>query len=253
MTNAQAIADVLVDLGLDLLKAQSGRPQFAGHEGADALIADLEHHPHAFVMGCIADRQVKAEIAWRLPFELSKRVGGFDFGLLAELSQAALVRALSKPTPLHRFPSLMGENLHAAVQRIGQVYSGDASAIWRARPPSAKVVLRFLKFPGVGPKIATMATNILARDFKVEYSDYHSVDVSVDVHLRRVFTRLGLIPESAKVEEIVYRARALYPDFPGLLDLPAWEIGRRWCKPANPQCDKCYLRELCPTAPSSCR
>lgn len=34
-------------------------------------------------------------------------------------------------------------------------------------------------------------------------------------------------------------ARALYPDRPGALDLPAWDIGRRWCRPVDPDCPAC--------------
>jgi endonuclease III len=95
-----------------------------------------------------------------------------------------------------------------------------------------------------------MAANILARDFKVPFSDYYSIDVSVDVHLRRVFTRLELIREHASVEEVVYQARALHPEFPGLMDLPTWEIGRTWCKPTNPKCAECYMLTVCPTGKS---
>lgn len=68
-----------------------------------------------------------------------------------------------------------------------------------------------------------MATNIPARDFKVRFSDYYSVGV----HLKRVFIRLGLISMGATAEEIVYQARTLHPGFPGLMDLPAREIGRK--------------------------
>src|SRR5690554_7296394 len=62
---------------------------------------------------------------------------------------------------------------------------------WRGNPSSAAVVYRFLQFDGVGPKIATMATNILARDFKIPMSDYYSVDISTDVHILRVLRRSG--------------------------------------------------------------
>jgi hypothetical protein len=65
-----------------------------------------------------------------------------------------------------------------------------------------------------------MATNCLAREFKVPLSDYYSVDISADVHVRRVFRRLGLVGEGATIEELIYRARGLHPPFPGLLDLP---------------------------------
>lgn len=36
----------------------------------------------------------------------------------------------------------------------------------------------------------------------------------------------------AEVAYMVAVARALHPERPGELDLPAWDIGRRWCRPA---------------------
>ena len=126
-------------------------------------------------------------------------------------------------------------------------YQGNASLIWENKPSSSTVVYRFLEFDGVGPKIATMATNILARDFKIPLSDYYSIDISVDIHVRRVLKRLGLIPPKATTEQIIYRARSLNPEFPGLLDNPVWEIGRTWCKPTTPKCEKCYMNDLCPS------
>jgi hypothetical protein len=100
--------------------------------------------------------------------------------------------------------------------------------IWKDRPSSATVVYRFREFDGVGPKIASMATNILARQFKVEFSDYFSIDISADVHVRRVFRRLGLTPPDASVDQLIFRAQGLHREFPGLMDFPAYEIGRNW-------------------------
>jgi len=240
-------AEILVQHGVALLQAGRVPTKFTGSPEADALLNDMERFPHAFVLACVTDRQMKAEVAWRIPYELSQRLGGFSFGLLQGVSLARLRDVFSQPSPLHRFPDVMSENVYEAIQLIGGRYHGKAASIWEGRPPSAEVVLRFLGFHGVGPKIATMATNILARDFKVEFSDYYSIDVSADVHLRRVFTRLGLISDGASVEEVIYRARALHPAFPGLMDLPAWEIGRTWCRPTNPRCDECYMLEACPS------
>ena len=39
---------------------------------------------NAFLIGLISDQSVKAEIAWRLPYYLSKRLGHFDFCRIAE-------------------------------------------------------------------------------------------------------------------------------------------------------------------------
>jgi endonuclease III len=242
------IASLLVQHGEELFNAKPHQVLFTNNPAADALLNDLEHHPHAFVLASVMDRQIKAERAWLIPYLLSQKLGGFSFKRLRRLSIDEVRRLLTFPEPLHRFPEKMSRNFHAAIAHIGQVYAGDASRIWRDTPPSAEVVLRFLQLRGVGPKIATMATNILAREFKIPFADYYSVDVSADVHVRRVFQRLGLVKKEATAEDIVYSARALHPSFPGLLDLPAWQIGRTWCRPKLPRCRECYMHQQCPTA-----
>ncbi len=153
---------------------------------------------------------------------------------------------MSRPESLHRFVEIMSRCLFMAIGRIQKQYQGDASNIWSGKPSSAELVYRFLEFEGVGPKIATMAANTLARHYKVPLSDYFSIDISVDVHIRRVFARLGICPEDASVEQVIYKARSLYPEFPGLMDLPCWEIGRNWCKPHKPGCGSCYMNDICP-------
>ena len=131
---------------------------------------------------------------------------------------------------------------------LGKKYDGDASKIWSDTPSSGTVVYRFLQIHGVGPKIATMATNLLVRDFKIKLKDHYSIDVSADTHVKRVLRRLELTEENASSEQIIYRARGLHPEFPGLLDYPCWRIGKDWCTPRNPLCDQCYMQEVCPTA-----
>ena len=63
-----------------------------------------------------------------------------------------------------------------------------------------------------------MATNILARDFKIKLSDYRSIDISVDRHIRKVLGRLGLVPEDPSEEHVTYLARELSLDYPGIID-----------------------------------
>ena len=247
MTDA-AIRDLLLQRGEELFRSPRQIRHFTNVEDGDALLNDLENYPHAFVLACVMDRQIKAERAWLIPYLISQKIGGFEFSRLRALSLATVQELMTLPVPLHRFPNRMGENFHDALRIIDEGYAGDASNIWRGKPSSAAVVYRFLQFRGVGPKIATMATNILAREFKVELSDYYSVDVSADVHVRRVFSRLGLVSQDASIDELIYRARSLYPEFPGLLDLPAWDIGRQWCRPVVPLCSSCYMQDVCPTA-----
>jgi len=243
-----SIKDLLIDRGEKLYRAPRKLIQFTKNPEADALLNDLDRYPHAFVLGCVMDRQIRAERAWIIPHTFSKKLGGFKFATLAQLTLQDVQNLMTKPEPLHRFSDDMSRNFYEATRRIGDRYEGNAARIWTDQPSSAEAVFRFLQFRGVGPKIATMATNILAREFKVPFADHYSIDISADVHVRRVFGRLGLAEPDAGIEEIVYRARALNPTFPGLLDLPTWEIGRSWCHSRNPTCQSCYMENVCPTA-----
>jgi len=191
---------------------------------------------------------VKYERAWLIPYSISQRIRGFSIGELSHLSREDVKAVMSRPEPLHRFVDRMSGIFYSAVQKIANEYEGDASRIWMGEPSSAEAVYRFLQFNGAGPKIATMAVNILARDFKIAFSDFFSVDISADVHVRRVFARLGLCPPEPTAEQVVYKARAVYPSFPGMIDLPCWDIGKNWCGPRVPQCSSCYMNDLCPTA-----
>ncbi len=246
--NEKAIRDRLIEHGKELFRAPKHMIRFTGNEKADSLLNDLENYPHAFVLACVLDRQIKAERAWLIPYLISQKIGGFSMERLSALSEDDVRGLMSEPKPLHRFVDKMAVNFYSAVQRIANVYKCNTALIWSNKPSSAEVVYRFLEFAGVGPKIASMAANILAREFKISFADYYSIDISADVHIRRVFGRLGLCAANATVEQVIYKARALYPDFPGMMDLPCWEIGRNWCKSCTSECGKCYMSDLCPTA-----
>ncbi|MDZ7672825.1 MAG: hypothetical protein U5K53_08365 [Halanaerobiales bacterium] len=76
------------------------------------------------------------------------------------------------------------------------------------------------------PKIATIAANILATQFNIPFWDYYSKDISSDTHIKRAMKRMGFVPPDASNEIIIYKARELYPDFPGIIDYSCWEIGK---------------------------
>lgn len=183
---------------------------------ADALLNDLAAHPHAFVLACVMDRQIKAERAWLIPYRIAEKLRGFSMETLCQLSPADVKLLMSQPEPLHRFIDTMSGLFQSAVQRISSQYANDAARIWTGSPPSAEVVCRFLEFDGVGPKIGSMAANILARDFKIPLADYFSIDISADVHIRRVFARLGLCARDATVEQVIFEAKALHLECPGM-------------------------------------
>jgi endonuclease-3 len=236
----QKIIEILIGRGEKLLATPRQIVNFTKDPEANRFLNDIENYPHGFVLGCIMDRQVPAEFAWTIPYRVCQYIGDFSFDGLKKISLSKLEKLVR-----HR-AQYMAQYFHEAIQRIENVYGGDASRIWQGCPSSATIVRRFLEFSGVGLKIATMAANILVREHKIPVSDKFSIDISVDIHVRRVFKRLGLVRNEASDEEIIYTAKELNPEYPGIFDLAVWEIGRNWCHVRKKlDCMNCYMNDCC--------
>jgi endonuclease-3 len=221
-----ALVKDLIKRGTDDLRAGRRRGGFkTGIQKAEDLLDDIAKHPHVFVLGCIMDRQVRAEHAWAIPYVVGQEAGGFRFRDYLKLDKKRL-RKIFQDRALHRFRVRAADSFHSALYDIQQKYDGDASRIWTGNPSSAAIIRRFLEFNGVGPKIATMATNILLRDFKVEMQDHSSIDISTDVQVKKFFIHHGLLREDASNDELTYLARELHPEYPGVFDFIAWTGGR---------------------------
>lgn len=231
LAHADALADQLT----------GGAAQFTPNPAADALIRE---DPFAFLLAVISDMGIRAERAWALPYELRGRLATLSPRYLAANPQA--VRAAVQQAPkLHRFINVVPDWLVQAARIVIDQYGGDAGRLWADTPTAAALRRRLEAFPGIGQKKAAMAVEILARDLGHHLRELSGGDVAYDVHLRRVFLRTGLADHDA-VGQMVAAARALHPDRPGALDLPTWDIGRRWCRPVNPDCAACPLNTACP-------
>jgi endonuclease III len=235
---------LLVQLGYEYLNTDIGLVHFVENEKDNKFLNDLQNYPHAYVLSCSMDRQITAERAWVIPVKIKNILGDFSMETLSKISLEQYKNIFNQNN-LHRFNDTMAEVFYLGVQLIKNKYNNDASNIWKDTPSSATVVLRFLEFKGCGIKIATMATNILARQFKIKFSDYYSIDVSPDIHVKRVMHRLGLISNRDDVNEIIYKAREMNPEFPGIIDSPLWEIGRTYCHETKPDCKNCVLKSVC--------
>ena len=216
------------------------------NDEANEMLDPLGKFPHAFVLACIMDRQISAENAWQIPYWIKERIHGFEIKDLLALSKDE-IEALFKSFPKqHRFPTKMATCFFMAVQTIQNKYSGDACKIWDDNPPSGLIVSRFLDFEGVGVKIASMATNILVRQFRVTLKDRHCIDISPDTHTVRVFQRLNLTHGDSR-EKTIYTARVINPEYPGILDYPCWDVGKNYCHARNPECGTCPFSSFCPS------
>ncbi|MDD9855416.1 MAG: iron-sulfur cluster loop [Gammaproteobacteria bacterium] len=226
------------------------------------LITDIEKHPHAFVIGCVLDRVIKAEKAWAAPYKLKQRIeqiGVFSFSHLGKLTPDDWEKYLGRQDDDPEFLHINWRNvkqgmplcLHSAMQVINRYSKGDGDArhMWTGDNLRGKdIVARFKEIRGVGDKIANMAVRILVTRFK-QPIETASIDISVDRHIARVVRRLGLIgkntPKSQEKKVIVDKARELYPKFPAFIDLPIFIIGRNFCHETNPNCGGCPMSTLC--------
>ena len=206
-------------------------------------------HPTAFVFACIFDQWIKWQVAWSGPIDLEKRLGHLDPSRIASMTQMELEAFLRQPPKvLHRIPGKIAKWLIGTCKVISEKYRGKPENIWNDCPTTIELQERFSELPGFGKKKASMATNILVRDYQIPITGTKAgIDISYDVHVRRVFMRLQLVKHDTE-DEIIETARSLNPEYPGLLDLPTWRVGNFWCHAALPNCSACFMLSLCPSA-----
>lgn len=92
-----------------------------------------------------------------------------------------------------------------------------------------------LKLPGVGRKTANIVLSFV----------FNKPAIAVDTHVHRISNRLGLVrSESYEETELELKKilpRNLWKDV-NLLLVP---FGKKICKPINPRCDSCPIKEFC--------
>jgi endonuclease III len=121
------------------------------------------------------------------------------------------------------------KNIQAACQRIVSEYGGQVPQIMED----------LLTLPGVARKTANV---VLAHGFGI------NMGVTVDTHVRRLSQRLGLTQQDnpVKIERDLMK---LLPQ----ADWENWSIrviyhGRAVCNARKPECERCELADLCPSA-----
>jgi len=238
-----AVVDALLRYGKELeAEGQQRRiPLLSTNKRANEfLVGD----PFAFLVGVVSDYQIKAERAWELPYLLAGRLGHWGPEYVAAHLDG-VVAAFGESPALHRFPTQTAGWVVEAANTVVTDYEGDAAAIWSGAPQAADLQRTLRGFDGISQKKAAMAVEILERDLGVPINGMHGSDIAYDVHIRRVFLRSG-IAERDEVDHMVAAARRANPDRPGALDMPAWVIGREWCRPTDPSCEACAIGEVCP-------
>jgi endonuclease-3 len=236
--NKEAVVKALLDYRA---KQKTGGP-FTKNPKADEL---LRQNQFSFLMAASIDRGARAESVWEIPHILKEKLGHLDPKVLSQFSidqMETILRLLAKKP---RYPRQAAQTIISLSKLVTDEFLGDASSIWCGKQPR-QVTQTLEKIWGVGPGIAHMIVRILVDEYNYDpgREGLRQIDVKPDVQVRRVFYRSG-IAQDRKESTAVRVARQLHPEFPGLLDWPAWEIGRAWCHGHNPECSECPLRSVC--------
>ena len=143
--------------------------------------------------------------------------------------------------------SILSDNIEYiffAIKKIVEEYDAEAENIWKNDLNAEHVVAKLEEFKGISHKKAALGTLLLVRDFGITLNNLSCIDIAYDVHVRRIFLRMGLVDKD-NIKDVTSSAREICNEFPGSLTLPFWVAGREYCRPTNPNCEECYLSQFC--------
>lgn len=175
---------------------------------------------------------------------MAKRIGNFDFNeILKKYTEEDIENILREKPSLHRYPSKIANYIYNAMKEIITKYDSNADNIWKNKS-AFEIVTSLEQFKGISHKKASLGALLLIRDMNVDIIDKENIDIAYDIHIRRLFIRIGLVNEDSQ-EEILSEARKMYPSFPGKLTTAFWTLGREICNFSNPSCLVCPLYQYC--------
>ncbi|OYT53218.1 MAG: endonuclease [Candidatus Altiarchaeales archaeon ex4484_2] len=128
------------------------------------------------------------------------------------------------------------DKLKAFVAFLYGEYGGDLMLFLGKPLPVLREQL--LSIHGIGPETA---------DSIILYAA-HKPSFVVDAYTRRIFSRLGLVDEDIKYDDLksffecnIPRDVGLYSEYHALIV----ELGKNYCRRSNPLCGECPLRGVC--------
>jgi len=141
------------------------RLPYTGNDEADEL---LGADPLALLVGFALDQQVTVQKAFSGPWELRRRLGGFDARTIAATDPADLDRIFRERPAIHRFPGSMAERTQQLARTVEEEYDGDASRLWNEASDGADLRARIGALPGFGEMKIKALGSVLAKRFGVE-------------------------------------------------------------------------------------
>jgi endonuclease-3 len=151
----------------------------------------------------------------------------------------ATLRMLELASTPEEMSKVSEEELAKAIYPVG-FYKNKAKQIieiskWLCNNSMPDTIEDLIKFKGVGRKTANL---VLAKGF-------NKPAICVDVHVHRIFNRLGYV-DTKTPEETEFALREKLPK-KYWLDINTLMVthGQNICKPISPKCENCPIAEFC--------
>lgn len=154
----------------------------------------------------------------------------------------ATMRMLELGRTIEDFAKLDSEKLEKAIYPVGFYKNKAKQIVQIAKELKEKynsivpdTIEELVKFNGVGRKTANL---VLAKG-------YNKPAICVDVHVHRISNRLGLVKTNNPEETEYALKNSLKQDLWIDLNTLFVTFGQNICKPINPKCAECPLKEEC--------
>ncbi len=213
------------------------------------------HKRNAFFLGVLLDKGIPWEQAWHSGkiIECAFSKDDDPRSLWESIAKSDKERLLlffkhgKGGKAFHRFYKEYAQRFPEIARRMLDIYSGDPQNIWKNQRDVRMVEERLMEFPLIGPALAKMATRLLAENHGLlgGKSSVKKIGIKPDIHVMRVFKRSGIIEIDGNAADAIHAAEELHSKYPGALDTPAWEIGKRYCRPNSPDCNNCPIDGAC--------
>ncbi|MVU79636.1 Fe-S cluster assembly protein HesB [Nocardia sp. ET3-3] len=133
----------------------------AQESDADELLSTDDF---ALLVGMMLDQQFPMEHAFRGPWKLADRMGGFDIHKIAAADPEEFEELAATPPAIHRYGRSMGRRVQELARYIVENYDGNTAGLWTDGDPDGKEVLKRLKkLPGFGDQKARIFLALLGK------------------------------------------------------------------------------------------
>ncbi len=213
-------------LGKEILRRLQEGLEFREDEFA-SLVASKSGNPFEVLVATIISQNTNDKNTMKAMDRLKTLLGRIDPESIEKIPLKKLEEIL-KPAGLYRQKAKVIKEVAYLLK------DGRLDRILRAEDlEEARKAL--MSLPGVGPKTADVVLNLTSS----------KPTIAVDRHIARVSLRLGLV-ESNDYNSVREALMSLFDPKDYLkTHLLLIKLGRIYCRPKNPKCDECPLRDLC--------